>query len=245
LNHAIISSFLDDLAVQASDAKDSPDNLPIELESVRSDQGEITSRRPSAKLSKQGERVAIAASADNCRRPEARPDFDGSEDPDRRMPIATNHSSDLVHLQFADWDLRDFLLVESATGGGGFLQPAIYRVPGNLLDSGNRGFIHALDAESSDFIEGNSSMLEAVIDGSLVPAEGPAAHLAPEPTAAAPAGRVESKTNNHSQRGFCSQRALSIWTAESLHGAWTRSSVELVTSRIGLKPYHMNGLQEP
>ena len=32
---------------------------------------------------------------------------------------------------------------------------------------------------------------------------------------------------------------------ETLHDAWTRSSVELVTSKIGLKPYHMNGLQLP
>ncbi len=162
----------------------------------------MTSRRPSAKLSKQGEHVAIAASAGNCRRPEARPDFNTSEDPDRRMPMATNHSSDLVHLQFADWDLRDFLLVESATGGGGFLQPAIHRVPGNLLDSGNRGFIHALGAESGDFIEGSSAMLEAVIDSAPVPAERPAAHLASEPTAFAPAGWVETKTNDHSPRGF-------------------------------------------
>ncbi len=30
---------------------------------------------------------------------------------------------------------------------------------------------------------------------------------------------------------------------ETLYGAWTRSSAELVTSKIGLKPYHMNGLQ--
>jgi hypothetical protein len=201
-DHAIISSFLDDLTVQASHAKDSPDNLPIELESVRSDQGEMTSRRPSAKLSKQGERVAIAASADNRRRPKARPDFDGSEDPDRRMPIATNHSSDLIHLQFADWDLCNPLIVESATGGSGFLQPAIHRVPSNLLDSGNRGFVYTLDAESGDFIEGSSAMLEAVIDRAPVPAESPAAHLASEPTAFAPAGWVKTKTNDHSQRGF-------------------------------------------
>ena len=159
--------------------------------------------------------------------------------------MATNHSSDLVHLQFADWDLRDFLLVESATGGGGFLQPAIHRVPGNLLDSGNRGFIHALGAESGDFIEGSSAMLEAVIDSAPVPAERPAAHLASEPTAFAPAGWVETKTNDHSPRGFCSQRTLGISTAETLHGVWTRSSVDLVTSKMGLKPYHMNGLQAP
>jgi hypothetical protein len=205
LNHTIIPSFLDDLAEQASDAKDSPNHLPIELESVRSDQGEMTSRRPSAKLSKQSERVAIAASADNRRRPKARPDFDGSEDPDRRMPIATNHSSDLIHLQFADSDLCNLLMVESATGGSGFLQPAIHRVPSNLLDSGNRRFVHSLDAQSGNFIEGSSPMLEAVIDRATVPAESPAAHLASEPTAFAPAGWVKTKTNDHSPRGFCSQ----------------------------------------
>jgi len=161
------------------------------------------------------------------------------------MPIATNHSSDLIHLQFADWDLCNPLIIESATGGSGFLQPAIHRVPSNLLDSGNRGFIHALNAESGDFIKRSSTMLESVINSASVPAERPAAHLASEPTAFTPAGWVKTKTNDHSQRGVCSQRTLGIGTAETLHGVWTRSSVDLVTSKMGLKPYHMNGLQAP
>jgi len=84
-----------------------------------------------------------------------------------------------------------------------------------------------------------------VIDSAPVPAERPAAHLASEPTAFAPAGWVETKTNDHSPRGVCSQRTLGIWTAETLHGAWTRSSAELATLKMGLKPYHMNGLQSP
>ncbi len=199
----------------------------------------------SAKPSKQSQGVAITPPPDDRSRPETRPDFNGSEDPNRRMPIPTDHCADLIGLQFADWDLRNPLVGESATGGSGFLQPAIRRVPGNLLDSGNGGFIHALNAESGDFIKRSSTMLESVINSASVPAEGPAAHLASEPTAFTPAGWVETKTNDHSPRGVCSQRTLGIGTAETLHGAWTRSSVELATSKIGLKPYHMNGLQAP
>lgn len=197
-NHAIIPSFLDDLTVQASCAKKASNDLPIKFKSVGRDQRDIVPIGPGAKLSKQGERVAIAAFANNGRRPESRPDFDGSEDPNSRIPIATDHSTDLIRLQLPDLDLGDPSMVESATGSSGFLQPAVYRVPGNLLDSGNRGFIHALDAESGNLIERSSAMLKSVIDCSPVPAEGPAAHLASEPTAAAPAGWVESKTNNHS-----------------------------------------------
>ena len=60
-----------------------------------------------------------------------------------------------------------------------------------------------------------------------------------------PEGWVKTKTNNHSQCGFCPQRTLGIWAAETPHGAWTHSSVELVTSKIVFKPYHTNGLQSP
>ena len=67
---------------------------------------------------------------------------------------------------------------EATAGSGGFLQPAIYGVSGNSADSGNRGFVYALDAHSRDFIEHSAPMLESMIDSSAVPAEGPAASLA-------------------------------------------------------------------
>ena len=67
-------------------------------------------------------------------------------------------------------------------------QPAVHRVPGNLLHSGNRRFVHTLDAESRHLIEGSSAMLEPVIDCPPIPAEG----------SAAPAGWVGTKSNDRS-----------------------------------------------
>ena len=209
-DHAIILSFLDDLAVQASYPEEAPDDLPIELESVSSDQGEIGSRGQIGKFSKQGERVAIAPFANNSRGPEPRPDFDGSKDPNGRMPMASDHSPDFVGLQFADMDLGDPLVVESATGGSGFLQPVINSVPSDLLDSGDRRFVHTLNTKSGDFIESSTAMLKSMIDCSQVSAEGLAAKLASESVVLAPAGCVESKTNSHSQSGFGLWKALAF-----------------------------------
>ena len=45
-------SFFGALAVQASCPKESPDNLPIELEAIGSDQRDVVSIGPGAKLSK-------------------------------------------------------------------------------------------------------------------------------------------------------------------------------------------------
>jgi len=172
--HAIVSSFLDDLAIQASCPKETSDDLPIELEPIGSDQRDVVSMGPGAKNSKQGECVAITPLTNNSRRPQARPDFDGSKDPNGRLIFAADQSADLVRLQFADSDLGDPLMVEWATPGRSFLQPAIHGIPGNLLDSGNRRFAHPLDTQSGDLIEYSPAMLEAVIDSHAVPAESPA-----------------------------------------------------------------------
>ena len=244
-DHAIIPSLLDDLAVQASCPKESPDNLPIELEPIGNDQSDVVSIGPGAKVSKQGECVPITPLSNNSRRPEARAYFDSSKDPNGRLLFATDYGADLIGLQFADPDLGDPLMVESTTGGSSFLQPVIDGVPSDLLDSGDGRLVHTLDTKSGDFIERSAAMLEAVIDTAAVPAESPAATLASKPTALAPPSLVESKTNDHSQRWFCSQQTHDVWTAQFLHGPWTRLSVDLATSKIALKPYHMNRLQSP
>jgi hypothetical protein len=87
-------------------------------------------------------------------------------------------------------------------------------------------------------------MLEVVIDRAAVSAERSATTVAAEYSPFPPAGLVESKTNNDSQRWFGSPQTIYVWTAELLHGSWTRSSADLMISKTGLKPYHMNGLQE-
>src|ERR1035437_4958938 len=71
-DHAIISPFLDDLAVYAGCSKESPDNLPIEFESVGCDQRHVVSIAAGADVSKQGEGVPIAPLSNNGGRPEAR-----------------------------------------------------------------------------------------------------------------------------------------------------------------------------
>ena len=87
-------------------------------------------------------------------------------------------------------------------------------------------------------------MLESVIDCPPIPAEGSAALLALEPTAAAPAGWVGTKSNDLRNPGMRLQ-TLRVGTAEIFHGTGTRSSADLLDLKIGLKPYHTNGLQLP
>ena len=86
-------------------------------------------------------------------------------------------------------------------------------------------------------------MLESMIDSAAVSAESPATTHASESPTLSPAGLVESETNNHSHRGFRLWQAIRVRTTETFHGGWTCSS-ELVTLKSGLKPYHMNRLQE-
>jgi len=216
--HAIISPFLDDLAVYAGCSKESPDNLPIELEPIGSNQRDVVSIAAGAKVSKQGECVPITPLSNNGGRPEARPYFDGRKDPNGWLIFAADQRANLIGLQFADLDLGDPSMVEQTTGGSGLFQPVIHCIPGNMLDSGDGRFVDSLDAESGNLIEHGSAMLEAVIDRAAVSAEGPATTLASESSAFSPAGLVESKTNNYGQRGAGSYQALRIWTAETFHG---------------------------
>jgi hypothetical protein len=205
-DHAIISPFLDDLAVKASYSEEPSDHLPIEPEAIGRDQRHVVSIVAGADVSKQGERVPITPLSNNGGRPEARPDFDGRKDPNGRLLLASDHSADLIGLQFTNCELGDSLMVEQTTGGSSFLQPAIHGVPGDLLNSGDRRFADTFDAESGDLIEHGSAMLEAVINRVAVPAESFATTLASESSAFTPPGLVESKTNNPSPRGFGSQR---------------------------------------
>ena len=140
-------------------------------------------------------------------------------------------------------DLRDSQSAESATLCCSFLQPAVHCIPGDLLHSGNRRFIHALDAESGNFIERAPAMLEPVIDSSPVPAEGSPAVRALEATAFAPPCLVESEPNDHFHRRIYPEQTIVVGTAEEFHGPGTHSLADLMNLKIGLKPYHTNGLQ--
>jgi len=87
-------------------------------------------------------------------------------------------------------------------------------------------------------------MRKTMINGSKIPAESPTTTLTTKSSTFTPSGLVKSKTNNHSRRGVGSWQALLVWTTETLHGFLTPSTGDLMISKTGLKPYHMNRLQE-
>ena len=80
------------------------------------------------------------------------------------MLFVTDHIADLIGLQFADLDPRDPLMVEAATRVSGPFQPAIHRVPGKLLDSGYRGFVSTLGAESGHLVKGFTAVMESMVE---------------------------------------------------------------------------------
>jgi hypothetical protein len=159
-----------------------------------------------AKITKQGERVSITPLTNNGRWPEARPNFNGSKDPDGRLLFAADERAYLVRLQFVDLNPGGSSVIESTTRSSGLFQPAIHGVPGNLLDSGDGRFIHTLNTHNGELIEHCSANLEPVIDGAAGAAKGLAAGIASEATTSAPASLLETETNDDSQRWFCLER---------------------------------------
>jgi len=240
-DNAIIPPRLDDLAVETSNPEDAPDDLLIEFESIRGDQREAPVKHAGRKISEQAQGVSIAPSPDDSRRPETRPDIDRNKDPDRLF-LAAHYRANLIGLQLCNLQPSNPAIVESATFPSRLFQPAIHGVPGDPLDSGNRGFVHSFDTQRRNLVEGRSSMLEAIIDSTPAPTEGFAATRASESASAAPPGTIETIANNAFGCGLLSG-ALLVGAAETHHDKWTRSLAGVVTTKIDLKSYHRNELQ--
>jgi hypothetical protein len=99
LDHPIVPSSLDHLAVKTRYSENASDNLTIEFEAIGSNQWDVISVAADAKVLKQPARVPITPLSHNSRRPQARPDLDGSEDPDGRLFFAADQGTDLIGLQ--------------------------------------------------------------------------------------------------------------------------------------------------
>ena len=91
------------------------------------------------------------------------------------LELTTDERANLVGLNLLDGQSSDRSIVESMAGVGGPFEPAIDRVPGDSLDARNGGLVQAFDAEGSDFVEGRATMLDSMIRGAGVGAEGLAA----------------------------------------------------------------------
>jgi hypothetical protein len=83
VDDAIIPTGLDYLAVQTSWPQNATDNSLVEFESVSGDQRDTFKIHSAGYVLKESERVSVASSPYDSRRPKPRPDVNRGEDPDR------------------------------------------------------------------------------------------------------------------------------------------------------------------
>ena len=101
LDDAIVPTGLDHLAVQTRWPKDATDNFLVEVESVRGDQRDTFKIHSAGYVLEEGERVSVASSSYDGRRPKPRPDVNRGEDPDRMFLVADDRAN-LVRLKLRD-----------------------------------------------------------------------------------------------------------------------------------------------
>ena len=227
---AIVATGLDHLRVENGGAEDTPDDRPVELESVRDDQGPGHEVHPRRDVANERQRIPVAASPDDGRRPETRPDVDRRENP-RRPGLAAGERADLVDLKLLNDDAGGPVVVESTTYVGGSVESAGDGVPGQPFDSGDRGYADALDSERDDRVEHHSAMLETVVGRAFRRRERLAAFDAPVSTTFSSRRSVESVADDAASPDFAMQRTFGVETAQLLHFAWALSTKELRRSK--------------
>ena len=104
------------------------------------------------------------------------------------------------------------------------------RIPSDSLDSSDGRLIQALDTERGDFIKGGATVLESIIGCPGCRAERLPTSSALVATTLPPPSRVEAVANDGSDVAFSRGRAVPVGTAETLHGLWTLSTLELMAS---------------
>ena len=212
----IVPARLEDLAVKTRWPEEATDDLLVEFESIRDDQGKTLEIHPPRKVAKQSVSVPVASPSRHRRWPEPRPDLDRNEDPTRCLLVARERAN-LVGLKLFGSEASDPSVIESTTHLGCLLEPAGDGVPGNPFDPRNRGNADALDSESDDPIESSSSMLETVVGRAFRRGERLSALAAPVSAAFPGPGSVESVANDVSGTDFAPQRTCGIETSAILH----------------------------
>ena len=153
---------------------------------------------------------------DDGRRPQARPDIEGCENPDRII-LATDDRANLIGLKLGDTEVSDGLIVESPTTGRSPLEPSRDRVPASSLQPRNDGLADTLNAERRDFVKSASTVLEAVIWRALCRAERHSAALATGATTFSGLGLVKAVGDNVALVDLLKERTLGIRTTDALH----------------------------
>ena len=140
-----MAAGLDHLRVERRGTKDPTDDRSVELEAVRHDQGTGDERHACREVANERQGVPVAASPDDGRRPESRPDLHRREHP-RRPSLSPRERADLVGLQLCGDKAGGSTVVKVATHRGGPREPAGHGVPGQPFNPGDRRQADALDA---------------------------------------------------------------------------------------------------
>jgi hypothetical protein len=105
------------------------------------------------------------------------------------------------------------------TPAGCFFQPAVNRVPGNSLDSSDRGLIQTFDTESSHLIKDRTPVLKSIIRCPDCRAEGLSTSPALVAATLPRPSRVKAVANEDSDVAFSQGRAVPVGTAEALRNS--------------------------
>ena len=92
------------------------------------------------------------------------------------------------------------------------------------------GLVQTFDTEGGDLIKDRTPVLESMIRCPGCRAERLPTSLALVATTLSPSSLVEAMANDGSGVAFSRWRAVPVWTAETLHGSWTLSTLELMAS---------------
>ena len=101
LQNTIVSTRLDYLSIQTSRSKDTADDLRIKGESVCGDQRDPIQFHTAGDIPEEGQRVSMASSSHDCRRPKPRPYLDCCKDPERLM-LVVDDGANLIGLKLTD-----------------------------------------------------------------------------------------------------------------------------------------------
>jgi hypothetical protein len=132
LDNAIVRTRLDDLAIETGWPKDATDNFLVKLEAVCGDQKGTFKIHSAGDVLKESERVSVASSPYDGRRPKPRPNVNRGEDPDRVF-LAADDRPNLVSLKLRDCERCSSSIVEPTTRMGGLFEPSSDGIPGDLL----------------------------------------------------------------------------------------------------------------
>jgi hypothetical protein len=83
----------------------------------------------------------------------------------RRLLLTLDDHSDLVGLKLRGPEPGCLFIIEATATVSRFFQPAIDGIPSEALDSGDRGLVHAFNAESRNLIRSGAAVLKPIRPG--------------------------------------------------------------------------------